>query len=102
MGAHDAVLALLDWLPEDVAPGLRSESARVGPRAQFPELSPSPSYSYPGDGSSMMRAILTTLIVGLTIEGERKAEREEHETGARVPRGSLRARRVHRAAAGPH
>ena len=38
----------------------------------------------------------------LTIEGERKAEREEHETGARVPRGSLRARRVHRAAAGPH
>jgi hypothetical protein len=38
----------------------------------------------------------------LTIEGERKAEREEHERGASVPRGSLRARRVHRAAAGPH
>ena len=46
-----------------------------------------------------MKAILTTLIVGLTIEGERKAEREEHATEAGVPRGSLRVRRVHRAAA---
>jgi HSP20 family molecular chaperone IbpA len=38
----------------------------------------------------------------LTINGERKAEREEHETGAGVPRGSLRVLLVHHAAAGPH
>lgn len=36
------------------------------------------------------------------IEGARKAEREEHETGAAVPRGVLQVFRVHRAAAGPH
>jgi HSP20 family protein len=38
----------------------------------------------------------------LTIKGERKTEREEHKAEVGVPRGSLRARRVHRAAAGPH
>jgi HSP20 family molecular chaperone IbpA len=38
----------------------------------------------------------------LTITGERTAEREEHETGAGVRRGSLRALREHHAAAGPH
>jgi HSP20 family molecular chaperone IbpA len=37
-----------------------------------------------------------------TIMGEGKAEREEHETAAGVRRGSLRALRLHRAAAGPH
>ena len=37
MGAHDAVLALLDWLPEDVAPDAELVAALLNGNVPEPE-----------------------------------------------------------------